>query len=269
VEDHGRDALSSVLAKMLERVLNESEKKPARLTASEHYNHLVEVAADSGYTLSRDFDIQDSWTVDGVADDHRFSEHYEDKSTVDLDSIEVNNSQKWLAVVLGERHANRYTFDVTDPEQQTCVVQGNGSKQRPPIEVINKMNATGYEIENINVPRVIDSKAKHLDGVADLLNDIIESYDKNTTTHDLLNVGRSAINDAAAVLACREAMDSAEYLITLNRAVNTLSPQAASELESRFCLRGLENFLLNYYTDFVAPDQKQKIVRVCKQRDII
>jgi predicted RNA-binding protein with PIN domain len=232
VEDHGRDALSSVLTKIWEQILSESGEKSPDLTASEFFNKLVEVAANSGYTVSREFDLENLRSVDRVADTHRFSKHYEDKSTVALNTLEVNSSQKLLAVVLGENHADRYTFDVNDPEQQTCVVQGNGSNKRPPMEVIYKMNTTGYEIENISIPQVDDSKRKQLDDVVDLLEDILESYDETTTTHNLFKNGIEAIKYTAILLSVKQEINKREYLHSLKRVAHTSPIQEVKQLGS-------------------------------------
>jgi len=268
VRDHGRDALTDVLTEMWERVSDEYENDHVWLTANEFHDDLARVATDGGYIPPREFDVGNSWTVDEIATSHRFSERHEVESTVSLEKSEVDGNQKLLATIFGENHVDRYTFDVIDSEQQTCVVQGDGPKGRPPIEVIDEVKTAGYEIENISIPQLDDPEWKQLADADHLLGDILQSYEEKATPYEHLDRGQNTIQDAVIVTLNREAMEAKEYLSTLWQAVRMSPLESVDELQSYPLFTALDDFLWDHYADFVATAAKQKVGQIYEERDI-
>jgi len=270
VEDHGRDALTDVLTEMWERVSDEYENENdyVLISANEFHDDLARVAKEGGYIPSKEFDVGNSWTVDEIASSHRFSERHEVESKVSLERHEVEGNHKLLVTIIDEEHADRYTFDVIDLEQQTCVVQGDGPKGRPPVEVIDEVKAAGYEIENLSIPRLDDPEWERLADADHLLGDILQSYEKKATPYVCLDRAQNTIQDAVLVTLNREAMEPKEYLSTLWQAVGMSSLESVVELQSCPLFTALHDFLWDHYTDFVAPAAKQKVGQIYMERDI-
>lgn len=268
VDDPGEEALDEVLYEATKRFDDELGEGAANIGADEIHRELADVATDGGRLCSEDIPSEDSMTVDDPITTHPINRPWDGESTVELGSSEVDGNRKLLVTAFDRNHADRYTFDVIDSEEKTCVFQRGDSRGRPPVEVVEEVRHAGYEIDNIPVPHPDDPLWERLAAADHLLDDINQSYETGSLPYALLDRGQHIIQNALTVAVIREAMEPEEYVRTLTQAVHTLAlVESADELESSSC-NDLEDFLWEHFPEFIDPQTKREIGEFYEEGDI-